>query len=130
MPALLLEWDPRVHCRPSGVNHLVIQNTTIIHYLLLMYCFCIVPSLLQGVSYSRVTDSSVYTVSVPVKQDLSVARGVLSQFYSSIVKYDDSSVRQSLRYDTGLGSASYCVDESDDRSVGSLYTFSFTQLGK
>ena len=80
--------------------------------------------------YLRVTDSSVYTVSVPVKQDLSVAKGVLSQLYSSIVKYDGSGVRQSLRYDTGLGNASYCVDESDDRSVGSSYAFTFTQLSE
>ena len=91
----------------------------------------LVPDQVQGVRSIPVSHSTL-TVAVPIHQDVSIARGVITEYYCSIVRYDDSRAIQDATFVTGLMGDSYCIDEDDlANAVGSdLYNFTFTNLGK
>ncbi len=99
--------------------------------MILFYLCHLVPGILRGIKYTPSSPSKL-SVAVPLQQDLSIARGVITLYHSSIVRYDDSTIRDNDSYMTGFIDGSYCIDDDDlsNATGDDLHIFTFTQLGK
>lgn len=87
--------------------------------------------MVRGIRYQRDTQSTFH-VTVPIEQDISVSRGVITRFCAAIVQYDDATEKQSACYETNFDDDLFCVDEDDLETADGddLYTFMFTGLSK
>ena len=68
---------------------------------------------------------SELTVAAPFKQDISVARGVITAFYCTVVDYSGDTVVQ-MDNSTTVDDDVYCVDEESLNDIAGEDLFKFT----
>lgn len=79
----------------------------------------VVPMMIEGVVYTP-ESSSTLVVSIPVEQNISVSRGVITRYDVTITEYENARVRQHDNLTSGLGNESYCLEDGVTRTLRNL----------
>ena len=85
------------------------------------------PGPVKGIRYTPQSRSEL-TVAAPFKQDISVARGVITAFYCTVVDYSGDTVVQ-MDNSTTVDDDVYCVDEESLNDIAGEDLFKFTFSG-
>ena len=94
-----------------------------------MFLFSKAPGLIRGIKFTASSHTEL-VVAIPVKQDISVARGVITSFYCSIISYTGDNPLQEESFsinDNGI----HCVDVESlaDIDGEDLHNITFKGLG-
>ena len=95
-----------------------------------MFLFSKAPDIIRGIKFTASSHTEL-VVAIPVKQDISVARGVITRFYCSIISYTGDNPLQEESFPTN-DNGIYCVDVEylSDIDREDLQNITFKELGK